>query len=926
MSSAAAGLPVLDRARPAARPRSVILRRIVFVAILAGAGALTAFVASRGHSSSTAPLAPGRHALSALPLAAQPAVSRGLGADQSAFFARRAPAGAVSLRNAPQGLHATLSSGAIALSGAHGLRLGLSAPALGRGGALVAVSGLTAASVDRNRVAFSAAGVSEWFANGPLGVEQGFTLARRPAGSGALTISQTVSGNTRAHLERGGGGVTFRSSDGALSYRQLVVSDAAGARVAASLGLAGNRLTITIEDRHAVYPLRVDPTLQQTAEFTASDGVAADEFGTSAAVSGSTIVVGAPYHTVGSNGDQGAVYVFTQPPSGGWADATQTAELTASDGNVSDYFGLSVAISGSTIVVGAPYANSYQGGAYVYTEPAGGWSGSTANPMTQTAELSASNGGTNRNFGDSVAVSGATVVVGTPYQTVGANTSQGAVYEYTMPVGGWVGTTANPMTQNAELTASDGAGGDTLGTAVAVSGSTIVAGSRGHNGIGAAYEYTEPAGGWAGSTSSPLTQTAELAPTDGVLNDVFGSAVAVSGSTIAVGAPAHNNGQGAVYVYSEPAAGWSGTTVNPMPQTAELSASDGAGAGGVFFGGDYLGSSVAVSSSGSTIIAGAPYHAVGSNAEQGAAYMFSEPAGGWVSETETAELTASDGAGGDDLGVAVGISGSEIVAAAPLRSVNANANQGAAYAFEDPVTASTVSLSLGPWTRNADGSWTAIATFTVDDANGNPVTGDQITFASSGNQTIGPVTPGSAPGTYQATITSPGGAPGATISATDESVAPPASATAQLSTTPTATATTPTTTGVGGLPANGFVIDSHSDARNGAITLTLDLPGPGSVTALGTHSDPPGDANTASLLPSPGRHRFAWAPRLESVAAAAGKMRIRLEPNAAGERMLRYARGAGWALHIRIWITYTPTGGYARTLRTTIRVLAPRRG
>src|SRR4029077_20779211 len=91
----------------------------------------------------------------------------------------------------------------------------------------------------------------------------------------------------------------------------------------------------------------------QQGELAASDGVAGDEFGSSVAVDGGTIVVGAPLHAVGSNQSpgQGAAYVFVQ--SGGtWI---QQAELTASDGASWDFFGNSVAVSGVTVVVGAVY-------------------------------------------------------------------------------------------------------------------------------------------------------------------------------------------------------------------------------------------------------------------------------------------------------------------------------------------------------------------------------------------------------------------------------------------------------------------------------------------------------------------------------------------------------------------------------------------
>jgi hypothetical protein len=919
MMARAGGLLVLDRPRRGAGPRNGLSRRVLFAGALVGVGVLTVFVASPGRSSSGGPLSSGRQGWSSLPLAAQSAVSRGLGADQSSFFARRTPSGAVSLDNAAQGLRATFSTGGVALSGAHGLRLGFSALAVGRIGALVPVSGLSAASVDRNRVVYAAAGVSEWFANGPLGVEQGFTLAHRAAGRGPLTISQTVSGNTLARLSRGGRDVTFKSPAGALTYKQLVVTDASGARVRARLALAGNRLTITIQDQHAAYPLRVDPIIQQTAELTASNGAASDELGTSVAISGSTIVAGAPLRTVGANADQGLVYVFTEPASGGWTNATQTAELTASDATATDEFGAAVAISGSTIVVGTPFRNNYRGAAWVYTEPAGGWVGTPTNPMTQTAELSATNGGTGDDFGNSVGVSGSTIVVGAQGQAVGSNNYQGAAYEYTEPAGGWSGTT----TQTAELTASDGAANDNLGNAVAVSGSTIVAGSpAGQGGTGSAYVYTEPTGGWSGSTTNPLHQTAELAASDGAFNDVFGSAIAVSGSTIAVGARSHNNGAGAVYVYSKPSAGWSGTSANPMPQTAELSASDGAGASGFIFNGDSLGDSVAVSLSGSTIVAGAPDHGA-SGSEQGAVYMFTEPAGGWADETEAGELTASDGAAGDYLGSTVGISGSTIVTSSPVHTVGSNASQGAAYTFQDPVTASTVTLTLGPWTLNGNGSWTATATFTVEDASGNPVKGDHVTIASSGSQVIGPVTAGSTPGTYQATITSPTNPGTATITATDTSATPNAAATAQLRATPAAAGTTTpvgTTPQAATLPSNIFTIGSARAQPDGTIVVVVTVPGPGTVNLLATHEDIT-KASAASAQLKPGQEREGLG-RVAITTTAAGKVTVTMHPNAAGRRLVRRHRGFGWAFNVAVWTSYTPNGGAPRNVKRIVHVFS----
>src|SRR5206468_890273 len=114
----------------------------------------------------------------------------------------------------------------------------------------------------------------------------------------------------------------------------------------------------------------------ETARLTASDGAAVDQLGTSVAVAGDTVVAGARFDEVGSNSDQGSAYVFVRP-AGGWASATETAKLTAADGAAGDELGFSVAVAGDTVVAGAEGddvgSNSNQGAAYVFVKPAGGW-------------------------------------------------------------------------------------------------------------------------------------------------------------------------------------------------------------------------------------------------------------------------------------------------------------------------------------------------------------------------------------------------------------------------------------------------------------------------------------------------------------------------------------------------------------------------
>src|SRR5262249_48370116 len=151
---------------------------------------------------------------------------------------------------------------------------------------------------------------------GPLGLEQGFDVSHASArGRGVLTLSLALSGDVHARLQRAG--VVLGGPGAALRYSGLSASDARGRPLDSWLELAPGRLLIHVDDRRGVYPLKVDPFVQQ-AELSASDGAPKDGLGYSVATSGNTIVAGAPLHQVGANARQGAAYVFTMPASG-WA-------------------------------------------------------------------------------------------------------------------------------------------------------------------------------------------------------------------------------------------------------------------------------------------------------------------------------------------------------------------------------------------------------------------------------------------------------------------------------------------------------------------------------------------------------------------------------------------------------------------------------
>ncbi len=658
-------------------------RALAAAALIAlGLGAALYHGVGGGHSSVAAAVRTrgfSQKGLLRLPLAAQGPVSAALGADGAAYRAR-ADRGGFTATSAPQHLRTSFTSSGVSVS-AGAAHIGLGLRAVGYGSALGAV-GAVAPRARANRVLYPRAGVSEWYANGPLGLEQGFTVAHAPAGTpaGPLTLSIALSGNARASLAENGQGLTLtHAGRAALHYTGLSATDARGHRLHSWLQLGDGRILLHVDSSGARYPLRIDPFIQ-TAELSASQGGEGDALGWAVAVSGDTIVAGPQQHTVGENEGQGAVYVFEEPGSG-WANATQTAELTASDGGEGDSLGVSVAISGNTIVAGAPDhkvgSNANQGAVYVYEKPGPGWE-----DATQTAELSASDGASEDRLGESVAVSGQTIVAGAGGHKVGSNARQGAAYVFEKPGSAWTNAT-----QTAELTASDGALDDRLGEFIAVSGETIAAGARDHKvgsnaDQGAVYVFEKHGSAWANAT-----QNAELTASDGGVNDELGP-VAVSGQTIVAGAPRHkvgaNAAQGAAYVFERPGAAWANVT-----QTAELTASDGALE-------DRLGESVAVS--GETIIAGAPTGGVGEDgfsSDQGVADVYERPASGWANATQTAELTGSNTDEADGFGYSVAVSGGTIVAGGPDHEIGPHELQGMVYVFEKPSQCATARGSLG---------------------------------------------------------------------------------------------------------------------------------------------------------------------------------------------------------------------------------------
>jgi Bacterial Ig-like domain (group 3)/FG-GAP repeat len=421
-------------------------------------------------------------------------------------------------------------------------------------------------------------------------------------------------------------------------------------------------------------------TWVQQSEISVSDGGTGDHLSTSVALSADGSTA-----VVGAPGHRvrrarAAGAAYVFRLSAG--SWTQEAELEAPRALAGDSFATSVAVSsnGTTAIVGAPGRKGGAGAAFVFTEPRGGWSDGARG----TTVVSGSPGD---KLGEDVSVSGdgSTVAVGAPGRGAGA----GALLVLVRPPRGWG---KGPVGASV-LTATDVLAGDHLGYSVAVSadGSTVGGGARDHldgaQGVshaGAAFVFTRPAAGWSGEN-----QTAELVARAAGSGDELGTSVALSadGGVLVTGLPGHGAGDGSLAVFQRPSGGWATGT-----EEADLTATDARG-------GDLLGMSVAVSADGGTVVAGSPLHR-GAGRRGGDALVFSRPSGGWSSETASSELAASDGGPLDWFGRSLSVTGDgrTSLVGSPLHAVG-GLGAGAAYLLTSSVRTLTSVVASDPEPR-----------------------------------------------------------------------------------------------------------------------------------------------------------------------------------------------------------------------------------
>ena len=411
-------------------------------------------------------------------------------------------------------------------------------------------------------------------------------------------------------------------------------------------------------------------------------GSGSEQLGSSVALSadGRVALVGAP--TAGGSpsydpvSGYGVAFAYGPWPTGWSLGAPAAATFTGSGGDL----GWSVALSadGREALVGAPFAGSDSGIAYLYDEPASGWAGTPSPTATFTGTGS-------EQLGYSVALSadGRVALVGAP----STSSNESAAYLYDEPASGWAGTPSPTATFT-------GTGSDYLGYSVALSADGRVALVGAPFGF-AAYLYAEPGSGWAGEPSPTASFTSPA-------NDYFGYSVALSadGQTALVGGPstigAASGSTSGAYLYAETSGTW------PATPTATFTGSASSG----------LGTSVALSADGQTALVGAPY----ASSDNGAAYLYARPASGWpVAPAPTSTFTGT----ADLFGWSVALSADRETAL--VGAPYASSEKGASYLYQATGVVGAVVTGSQPY-----GSPSPTFTYTVDAPSGLVVSGSPV--------------------------------------------------------------------------------------------------------------------------------------------------------------------------------------------------------
>jgi fibronectin type 3 domain-containing protein len=455
-------------------------------------------------------------------------------------------------------------------------------------------------------------------------------------------------------------------------------------------------------------------TFTQAAGINDPGATNNDAFGISVAVNGDTMVVGA----YGANSGNGTVYIYSRNQGGAGIWGLSATLMNPTQNKNFGNFGISVGVNGDTVVVGASADNDRQGAAFIYSRNQGG-----AGKWGLVATLSDPGATAMDNFGISIAVDGDTAAIG---EWAINNNRIGNVYVYGRNQGG-----ADAWGLAATLTDPEAQINSCFGSTVGVSGDTLVAGSAcsttsNNSNTGAAYVFSRNQGGlgeWGLSIrlSNPVG------------SDGFGNSIAVNGDTLVVGTMAYNVDQGIAYIFARNQGGagqWGqvATLNNPTPASYT-----------------YFGFKVALD--GDTVVVAAD----GANGDQGAAYVYSRNQGGAGSWGMTASLVDPAGTSNDYFGQNVAVNGETLAVGA---TGSGGTYEGNAYVYSlvtdlPAISVAPNTLSFAPQSTNSTSppqavtiSNTGSATLTVSSLGFNGMSGESNGFSVSNNGCGSAVPPG----------------------------------------------------------------------------------------------------------------------------------------------------------------------------------------
>jgi len=333
------------------------------------------------------------------------------------------------------------------------------------------------------------------------------------------------------------------------------------------------------------------------AKLQADDAQRDDNYGKSIAVSGNYVVVGASQEDSTAD-NSGAVYLYKKDSKG---VVTQIAKLKADDAQEDDYFGYSVAIDGDYIVVGAYKEDTDEkdaGKVYLFKRK-------SDDDVVQIAKIQADTPQEYAMFGNSVAISGRYIIVGSSHENVDTEDDAGAVYLFKRE-----SDSTDDISQIAKLTASNLGKEDWFGHSISIDGDYIIVGAYGedseNDNAGAIYLFKRKS-----DTKDDTSQIAMILIHNSRKYDYFGYSVAISGDYILAGAYGEDttaNGAGTAYLFKRESDSEDDITLLKAIQVKEPHAKD------------YFGKSVAMD--GTYMVIGAYSEDAEDIVDSGTAYLF----------------------------------------------------------------------------------------------------------------------------------------------------------------------------------------------------------------------------------------------------------------------------------------------------------------